>query len=59
MRNINYPFDNSLSLDTTLYTNVLSFILNSNDPNIELKWVPHDNIWYILLIALKDIQIGE
>lgn len=42
-----------------MFTNTLSYILSSKEPNISLAWVPFGNKWYLTLIAIREILVGE
>ena len=55
INNLKYPLNidgEQYYLDTTLFTNTLSFISTSYNPYVKLIWIPSDIVWYFALVAL-------
>ena len=61
------PNARSLFLDSTTHGSILSFIqpmfgnrdIENETASCSLTYLPYNNIWYLVVIAEKDMQTGD
>ncbi|ORX54295.1 SET domain-containing protein [Piromyces finnis] len=48
-----------LYIDARVAGNQLRFVNHDPNPNCEAIYVPHDNMWNVIFVAKRDIQVNE
>ncbi|OUM64127.1 hypothetical protein PIROE2DRAFT_9162 [Piromyces sp. E2] len=59
---IKHPYTGAkadLYIDARAAGNQLRFVNHDSNPNCEAIYVPHDNMWNVIFVAKRDIQVHE